>query len=1267
MLRCRGGALSLRMTSSMNCLNCGFESLVGMKYCGQCGASLTLACPQCSFANPINYRFCGMCGTQLAGMPAAEQPTQPLWTIKSASTATFLDIFGKPDLHAKPLQGERRVATVILADVRSSTDLMEQIGSEAWVDIMNHVFRIMEAEIYRFGGEVDQFRGDGLVAFFGARLAHEDDPERAVLAALYMQQAVQTYAEQLAEQRKIDLKLRVGVNTGEVIVASVGESSQHWEDTAMGEAVAIAARMETAAEPGTVLVSETTYRLVEGKFKWQSLGEMTAKGLSRPIATYRPLSPILDADRTHDLQSQELTPPLIGRINQFSTLVQSIEDLQNGRGGIVFVTGEKGMGKSYLVAQVRQHFTRQGVLQDENDGPCIQSDTKTGEAAAPVVAWLRGTCHSYNQAYPYSVWVDLLQNWLGVQHSLERSDETRLRLRREAERLWGDQVELFYPYLASLLTLPLEDSMVERVKHLGAEGLQRQIFLAVRNWVESLAKRSPFLLIFGDMHWADTASLNLLKYCLPLCDSEPIVFLAVFRPDRTSPVWSFNHYVETEFPHRLIDIELPALNELESRELIAQMIGPKTLSAETSALVIKKVEGNPYFIKEILQSLISQGAVAQDPKSGLWRETRQVTTLDLPGSLQSLLLERIDRLSIEERRTLQAAAVIGPVFWRNVLQTLLGDNNHLQASLTGLQRAQFVHERSQLPELGMEYSFTSSLVRDIAYESLLSSQRTGYHLQTAEQLEELFSEDALEKHGGLIAYHYRRGGNPNKELFYTLQAAEQARKVYANAEAIRHYTRALELLDRLESGVSRKERLYAIHSQRFEVLIGRSELLYLQGDIEAGRADGRALLPLARQMADDPAWLIDALLVQPEITSPENQGELDQGLAMAEEALSLAEKLGDPHRTINSLIQLTGLLAFRKDRRWEETGERALQLVRQLGDQRLEALILLGIGSAYGMDNLERSKQYLEAALPICQKLDDRQTEMNLLFALSAQLERNGDYYHQMVDCEQKRRRIAQKVGDRLTEGHASMFCGQIQSLYLGDYEAGLVLLKESLHLWENTSGRLFPMLRIAQIQVELGRYDQAQETLEQCRSVGKRVIETLGAAGTCLVTAILCNAIGDQAHLRQVLELAPQINELVAGNQLSQQYQMAAACESAAAHLGLARFLADSQESQTKYQAHLAQALELSLTAVDIFDRFGFVQIIECTSEEIFFRRSLALAANGHHAQAQVNLQKAYREMLRKHHLIPAESNFRHSYLENIRLHRVIRSAYAAEFAKGE
>lgn len=1226
-----------------------------------CATRLAQVCQSCGFANPLEYRYCSMCGTPLAEAALAAPPA---WQYPAQEAPVGDGIETSPAVAPAPaaLEGERRVATVILADVKNSTGLMEKLGTEAWVEVMNRVFQILEAEIYRLGGQVDQFRGDGLVAFFGATLAHEDDPERAVLAALFMQRALKAFAAELDRQAGVDLRLRIGVNTGEVIVTSVGDSRQYRENTAMGEAVTLAARMETSAEPGTVLVSENTYRLVETKFTWQPLGQMAVKGASQPVAVYRPLDPLPEAELAEDLAAYGLLPALTGRKDELQALQRCIEDLFGGRGGIVVLTGHKGMGKSFLLTQVQHQFAWQAARLAEAQAGEEAAWTPPAHStpAYTSLTWLRGTCRSYDQAWPFSMWLDMLQRWLGVRPE-DPQEEKQARLLERSQTVWGEQFDRYYPYLATFLKLPLEEAYAERVRYLDAEGLQQQFFSTMRSWIEELARRGPLVLTFADLHWADVSSLELLRYCLPLCDSEALLWLLMFRPERASPAWELQHAVETEYPHRLTVVDLPPFSEAESREMIEQLIGPQALSEKTSALLIHKVEGNPYYIREILHALIAQGVLERDAQTGTWRETRSPTSLDLPDSLQSLLLERIDRLAPDERRVLQLAAVMGSVFWRSVVEAMVGESNQVRKHLTALQRAQLIQERGQVPLLEMEYSFTSSLVRDVAYESLLSPQRAAYHLKVAEYLEDKVGFETRMHYASLIAYHYRGAGNHKKELFYTLEAAEQARGLYANAEAYEHYSHAIALLDEMEAQASGEEQLYAMRAKRFEVLNGRSRVCYLLGDISAGDADARALLELARQMPDDPIILVDALLNQPEVHNPGTRHELETGLALAQEALSLAQQHGDQRREMESLQATGGLYHLLRDPRWRDASEHALVLARQIGDLRAEVHLLLRIGSTYGADDLGRNQEYLEAALAVCQQLDDKGTEMHLIKALSPQFERSGDYYRLLTEYEQKLLQLSRETGNRLAEAQALSFCAQIEGLYLGDYKAGLAEAEEAQRILEGTAKWMFPLLRVAHLQAALGQYAEAQATIERARPFAERNVYDLGRAALDLVQVILCNAVRDEERLRSALELTGRITRMVDENLISRQYQMAAACEATSAHLGLAELLRRRGAEAGETQHHLQQALAASQSAVEIYRQFGFVQVVECTSEEILFRRSLALDATGYDEEAAECLQQAYAEMHRKHALIPEDSRFRTTYLENIRLHREIQAAYQA------
>jgi len=861
----------------------------------------------------------------------------------------------------------------------------------------------------------------------------------------------------------------------------------------------------------------------------------------------------------------------------------------------------------------------------------------------------------------------MLRSWLGIRPD-EPHEQTRDRLHQQAEVLWGDQADEYYPDLATLLSLPLEADHAEHIQRLDADSLRQQFFLTLRSWVDALTQQGPVVLTFSDMHWVDATSLDLLRYCLPLCDYTDLLWLFVFRPDRTSQVWEFRYYVETEYPHRLTTLTLEPLTTEQSREMIAELIGPGVLPEATQDLIVSKAEGNPYYIQELVRALIFEGILVRDPEEGNWRTTQAVTTLTLPDSLQSLLLANIDRLTPEEQHVLQIASVVGTVFWYKIVEVLAAQPERVKAHLTALQRAQLIRERGRAPELGIEYVFRSSLIRDAAYERLLSAQRTGYHLRIAEYVEShCCRADATQpspQFYGAMAYHYRHAGLPEKELDYVLKGAEHAKHIYANAEAGKQYTRALEILDALESEAKDEARRRTIRAQRFSVLNERRAVFYLMGQFEAMWADAKALLPLAEQLSDDPTFTIDALLQQPGVADYQCKEEIEAGIPMAQQALALAQELGDRRREMESLIAIVNHRLALSDPEWQPLAERALELARQLQDEHYEARFLIGMGGIFAFsDEPTLSMEYLEAAaaLAMCQGLDDKITQMSLLNLLGLEFERNGDYYRLLTEYQQERLNISREIGHRPNESKALQACGRIQGIYLGDYQGGLALLEECRRILVGSRDEVFPLFHIAQIQSEQYQYTEALASLERVRSIGEPV-QDRGLASLKLVWAILYNALGDEAHLHMALELAEEVQQLARQSPLvSRQYEMAALCKATAAHLKLAVLAKDAATAKPgAVYEHLDSALHTAQKALDLYQTFGFVQITECVSEEILFRYSQALTANEQQEEATKYLRRAYDEMARKHALIPTDSYFRRTYLENILLHQEIRAAYA-------
>jgi class 3 adenylate cyclase len=1206
-----------------------------MKYCGMCSTRLERMCPACGYANPQNFRFCGMCGKELFLGAEEENGTSPAVSgirlpPESASSVSI------------PLTGERRVVTVILTDISGSTQMLERVGTDRWVSLMNDVLQLQESEVYRFGGTVDQFRGDGMVAFFGAEHAQEDDPERAILAALAMNRAVKDFSKSLQDD-SVELQLRVGIETGEVIVGRVGNRHQHVEDTAMGIGVAVAARMESSAEPGTVLVSEHTYQLAESDFEWLALGEIQVKGLSKPVTVYRPLEPRQQMEQVlvHDTQMQE--GELFGKQQFKENILQRIQGLFAGKGSIIFLTAEAGMGKQFLLRAVRRELGQLGYITENGYN---HANHEQG------LWWIQVRCRSYYRNEPYAIWREAVLSWLQVKPE-EEAIEIRQRLWSQVNHLWGDSAVEFYPYLTDLLSLPVEEPYQERLKYLDAGARHQQIVRAIRHWVEELAIHEPLVLVFSDMHWADASSLDLLEQVLSYMEQHSILFLLLFRPDRTANIWDFRLKVEKNYPHRMINLEIQPFSPEESAEFVDVLAGSADIPDMLKAEIIRHSEGNPYFIREIIRSM--KELLDAPGTAGRHFDRQAVLSIDLPKSLHRLLQARIDGLTKEQKATLQYAAVIGPVFWFNVLVDLAGEESPVAEHLLALQRAGMIVQRGKLKELGMEYAFSSNLLRDAAYEGILVQGRARLHLKVAEYLETFACTNCLNRYDGLIALHYRLGGNLRKELFFTLQAAEEAQRVYANKEVLNLCNRAIEVVDELQKQAVSEHQKHAIYTQQFEVIQMRHRVYEELGMVEESYRDTDRLLELARKMPEEPSWMVDALLEQPGVHGFGERENLDKGIELAGRAYNLAEQIGDEVRRLGSLGALANLKHARGLPDSLEIAERALALAGQLGEKRTEALLLIGMGQAFSLDDPQRSLVFLEQARAISHDLGDKRLEVEMLGLMGGQYERQGDYYRLLTEYEIPRLIICQEIGLYLAEGFVEMYCGQIEGLYLGNYPAARKRIERALSMTESVTGRLFPLLRLAQLAVAMSDFDTANKTLAEAQPISMKVESILGTAGLALVNSIYFNSVGGQESYEKVLNEIQTVFEMGDAGKISRQYEMAARCEAAAAYLGLATQAGDEQRHDFEQKA-----LENSTMAVHLFDTYGFTQIIECSAQEIFYRHSLCLGVNGDPSGAEKFLRKSFAEMMRKHGMIPADSPYSISYLQNIRLHEEIKTAHS-------
>ncbi len=660
----------------------------------------------------------------------------------------------------REMRGERRVITALFCDVVNSTGLAERLDPEDWTDLMNRAFQRLNAPIVRYEGTVAKLMGDAVLAFFGAPIAHEDDPQRAVLAALDMLASIGLFAEEVHREMGIEFAIRVGINTGPVVVGDVG-SAQAMEYTAMGDAVNVAARMEQTAAPGTVQISQDTFRLIEPYFEVEPLGGVELKGKSEPVPAYRVIRTKGAPGDSH----RGVSAPLIGRAHQLARMNAALTDLKLGKGRIITLIGEAGLGKSRLIAELFKEWEKDGLAE----------------------GWDVAHGIPYDANRPFG----LFQNFARQMFGIELDDPPEIIHHKVDNGLRatgaGDDV-------VSLCSVAIERVIAAKVLHEPmhdhpAEALRQDLFDNVYPAWLAAAKEGPRVLVLDDLQWADPASIDLVIHLFKMVEEVPILFLCAFRPERQAPSWRIKQAAESEYPHRYDEILLQPLDAADTDALVSALLNITELPQDLHELILRKTDGNPYFVEEVVRTLVDEGAVLQTETGLQWKAGTNVADIPIPDSLQALLMARIDRLDEQTKSTLQAASVIGRAFYYRILENISDSALALGKQMLALERVELLREAGRVPEL--EYVFKHDLARDAAYGSMLNRKRREFHRRVAEAMETIF-RDKLEEHAHRLAQHFALAGDHERAVRYFTMAGEVAEALHATAESAVHFGHALD-------------------------------------------------------------------------------------------------------------------------------------------------------------------------------------------------------------------------------------------------------------------------------------------------------------------------------------------------------------------------------------------------------------------------------------------------------------------------------------------
>jgi class 3 adenylate cyclase/tetratricopeptide (TPR) repeat protein len=805
----------------MRCSNCGAENHEGNRFCGDCGAALANRCGRCGADNPAGKRFCGDCGAALGAKGGSAPPT-------SASRAgSEVRAPREPRGAVSAADGERRHLTVLFSDLVGSTEIAAKLDAEDWREIAAQYQRTAAAAVTRFGGHVAKYLGDGLMVYFGWPQAHEDDPERAVRAGLAIVEEVAALNGRLAAEHRVKLAVRVGIQTGSVVMGhGVGEGAD-----VFGDAPNVASRVQSAADPDSVLITAAVHELVAGRFVVEDRGARQLKGIAHPLKLYRVIQPMAVRRRGHRAATRSRTP-FVGREDDLHLLLSRWERVREGQGQLVLVTGEPGIGKSRLVEEFRAQIREEKHL------------------------WIECAGEPFSQSTPFHAVAEMLKQGLGW-----RGDETPVeRVAQLERRLEGAGLKLgeAVPLIAELLGLPIPEQYPALM--FAPQQKRKRLLANLAGWVLNLSHLQPTVIAMEDLHWVDPSTLELTQTLVEQAATAPLLLLCTGRPEFRASWPMRAHHAQ---------ITLNRLNNRHTQEMIAGVVARSALAPELIDAVVQRTDGVPLFAEELTR-LILEG------------DGRSVVR-DIPGTLHDSLTARLDRLGAA-KEVAQVAAVIGREFSYELLRAVsaLGEPE-LHSALQKLADAELIYARGIAPEA--TYQFKHALVRDTAYEGLLKTRRKELHHRVALTITEKFAAIA-EAQPELIARHWANANETEPAIAAWRKAGDAAFLRYACQEAEASYRYALDLLKNLPESGERAERELELFNRFVPVLqLTRG---WAAPEAAAAVAQARSLA----EMTNNPGQLLLQLVGS--FVDALSRGDLPSAGALAPQIFDLAQRDGSP-------------------------------------------------------------------------------------------------------------------------------------------------------------------------------------------------------------------------------------------------------------------------------------------------------------------------------------------------------------------------------------
>ena len=1015
----------------MKCQKCQFENPEGLKFCVECGNKLEIICSNCGFANAPNFKFCGECGNDLTLSPEPA-PKDLSFDEKLDKIQRYLPkgLTEKILSQRDRIEGERRYVTVMFCDMEGFTSMVEKLGPEEAYSIMDEVYEILIHKVHDYEGTVNEMTGDGVMALFGAPIALEDAPERAVRSSLAIHREISRFNDNFKgdADQLLPFRMRIGLHCGPVVVGTLGNTLRV-EFKAVGDTVNLASRMEGLAEPGTTYVTDEIFRRTEGLFRFEALGEKQIKGKDRPVRTYRVIAP--RAKRTRfDIRAKRGITPFVGRQRELELLLEAFERTAADSGQAMSIVAEAGVGKSRLLYEFKKAVTNDDVI------------------------LLQGQCSSYGQNTPYFTVIDILKDNFRIMR--EDSPEGILeKIKKGLKNIDADPDQTL-PYILDLFSL---QNGFDTRKDIDPEVKRRRTFEALREITLKGSQAKPLVMVVEDLHWIDKTSEETIRFLVEHIAGAKVFLIFTFRPGYLPPWGGKSYYGQ---------IHLNRLSKKECLEIIKALLNAEAVDEDIAKLLLDKAEGVPLFAEEFTRSLKEAGDVIDE--DGRCRLKADSASIRIPGTIHDVLMARVDRLPEDAREILLAGAVIGREFSWDLIEEITGTpEKELLSRLSVLKESEIILERGIFPRVN--YIFHHAMTQELLYDSMLPAKLKEHHNTIGQAVERLYP-DHLEEHAPVLALHFTKGGESEKGYRYHDLAGDRAAASYANREAMEHFREAWALIGDDPQNLD-------VKNERLNTVVKLAEVMEPLGEFEPTLELLEKILKDSTG-AEDPSrydrihyWMGNTL---------GNLGRYDDARKHLFRCLELSQASGNKEtegKTHEYLGQLDYMQGYY--RRALDHAEASVRCMREIVNPSLLAWSLVTKGLI--LSHFEREDYYRrflkETAGPIERSGNDR---IQCWFFVPGSIFLN--YIGQYEESE----RIALEgveLAEKIGEGILSMFqfCAAGRAaLYAGKTEYALDLLQRGTDKGEKVGHPLgLALIRtyLAEALLRSGRVEEALEPVQ--------------------------------------------------------------------------------------------------------------------------------------------------------------------------------------------